>query len=121
MKSVAPSPVLAPFVRDFMLVEVREEVTRVRLPEPGLVLGVRYRGSASLLDGAAATRLPDVPLTGMVSSARRMRTSVGGGIILARFRPGGAAQVFAEPLHELFGMTVALDELLPRAEVDDLR
>ena len=121
MRSVAPSALLAPFVRDFMLVDVRDETTRVRLPEPGLVLGVRYRGSASLLAGDEATRLADATLTGMTITARRMRTAAGSGIILARFHPGGAARFFAEPLHQLFGGTVALDDLLPRGEVDRIR
>jgi len=118
MRRVAPSAQLAPFVREFMLVEVRDETTRVRLPEPGLVLGVRYRGSASVVTGDVATRLPPVSLAGMASTARRMRTAGGSGIVLALFHPGGAAQFFSEPLHQLFGATVALDELLPRAEVD---
>jgi AraC-like DNA-binding protein len=121
MKSFAPSAPLAPFVREIMLVEVGHETTRVRLPEPGLVLGVRYRGSASLLVGGAAMKLPDATLTGMTSSARRMRTAAGGGIALALFHPGGAAQFFAEPLHQLFGATLALDELLPASEVDGVR
>jgi AraC-like DNA-binding protein len=121
MRSVAPGALLAPFVRDFMVVDVREETTRLRLPEPGFVLGVRYSGSASLLAGGTATRLPDVTLTAMSTTARRMRTSAGGGIVLARFHPGGAAQFLAEPLHELFGATLPLDEVLPRDEIDRVR
>jgi len=121
MRSVAPSAALAPYVREFMIVEVGDEVTRVRLPEPGLVLGIRYRGSASIVASGAAARLPGTSLTGISGTARRMRTSAGGAIILARFRIGGAAQFFAEPLHELFGATVALDELVPRADLERTR
>jgi AraC-like DNA-binding protein len=118
MKSVAPSAQLAPFVRDFVVVEVRDETTRVRLPELGLVLGVRFRGSASVLAGGVPARLPAATLTGMASTARRMRTAAGSGIILARFHPGGAAQFFDEPLHELLDTSLALDQILPRSEVD---
>jgi AraC-like DNA-binding protein len=121
MRSVAPSALLAPFVRDFMVVDVRDEITRVRLPEPGFIVGVRYSGSASLLAGDTVTRLPDLTLTAISTTARRMRTSAGGGIVLARFHPGGAAQFFAEPLHELFGATIALDEMLPRSAIDRIR
>lgn len=120
MRILAPSAWLAPFVREFMIVETAEAVTRVRLPEPGLVLGVRYRGSASLLDGAAA-RLPDLTLTGMTDTARRMRTAAESGVILARFRPAGAARFFAHPLHELFGSTAPLVDLLPRGEAERLQ
>jgi AraC-like DNA-binding protein len=121
MKGFAPTSPLAPFVRELMLVEVDEETIRVRLPEPGLVLGIRYRGSASLVAGSTTTLLPDATLTGMTGMARRMRTAAGGGIALALFHPGGAAQFFSEPLHELFGATVALDELLPGVDVDRVR
>lgn len=121
MKLVAPHPALAPFVRGFMVVEVREETTRVRLPEVGLVLGVRDRGAADLLDEGGASRLPAAVLSGMTSKARLMRTSPGGRITLALFRPGGAAAFFPQPLHELFGQSQPLVDLAPRAEVDRLR
>ncbi|HVZ74398.1 MAG TPA: helix-turn-helix domain-containing protein [Polyangia bacterium] len=121
MKIVAPSSALAPFVREMMIVDVREEVTHVRLPEPGLVLGVRYAGAASVLAGETATQLPDVSLAGMTGTARRMRTAAGGGVVLARFQPGGAAAFFATPLHELFGATLSLDALVPATDVDRLR
>jgi AraC-like DNA-binding protein len=121
MRSVAPSAPLAPFVRELMVVDVDDETTRVRIPEPGLVLGVRYRGSASLVAGDAVTRLPGATLTGMATVARRMRTAAGSGIVLARFHPGGAARFFAQPLHELFGATAALDDLAPRSDVDRVR
>jgi AraC-like DNA-binding protein len=85
-----------------------------------LVLGVRYRGAAELL-GPSARRLPDAALTGMMTTARRMRTRANSGVLLARFRPGGAAPFLDQPLHELFGTTAALDDLMPRAEVDRLQ
>ncbi len=96
-----------------MIVETGEPVTRLRLPEPGFVLGVRYRGAASI----DATRLPDLSLTAVGATARRLHTAANSGVILARFRPGGAAACFAEPLHELFGRTLPLDQLIARADL----
>jgi AraC-like DNA-binding protein len=121
MRFVAPSAVLAPFVSAFMLVEVAEETTHVRLPEVGLVLGVRDRGTARVVRDGADERLPDALLSGMTSTARLMRTSAGGRITLAMFRPGGAAAFFPDSLHELFGRTAALDDLIPRPEVERVR
>jgi AraC-like DNA-binding protein len=121
MRVYPPSAALAPFVREFMVVDVQDETTRLRLPEPGLVLGVRYAGWASVLTGDGDTRLPDASLAAMTATARRMRTSAGGGVVLARFHPGGAAALFPQPLHELFGTTAALQDLLPRAQVDELQ
>ena len=98
VKRFAASGRLAPFVRAFTLVEAREETTRTLLPDPGLVLGFRYSGSATQLDVRGERLLPDHTLTGMRSSARRMRTSARGGTVLVMFREAGAAKFFAEPL-----------------------
>ena len=117
---IAPSARLAPFVERFTIVESREEATRVLLPECGLILGVRYAGAATQLDGGRAIRLPDTTLTGILGAARRMRTHAGGGIVLAQFTPTGAAAFFRVPLVELFGTTAALDALVSRAEVERL-
>ncbi|MBS2014187.1 MAG: AraC family transcriptional regulator [Deltaproteobacteria bacterium] len=104
-----------------MLVDVSEDVTRLRLPEAGFVLGIRHRGAASIVARGGETRLPSASLTGVAGVARRMRTVAGGAVVLARFRPGGAARVFAEPLHLVGDAVVALEDLVPRRDVDRLR
>jgi AraC-like DNA-binding protein len=114
---IAPSARLAPFVARFTIVEARDEVTRVLLPEQGLTLGVRFAGAASLVSAAGATRVADAAISGVQGAVRRMRTHAGGGIVLAMFRPAAAARMFAAPLHELFGQTLALDVLVARVEV----
>ena len=121
MRVYPPGGALARFVREFMVVDVQDQTTRLRLPEPGLVLGVRYSGWADVVAGGATTRLPDVSLAAMTATARQMRTSAGGGVLLARFHPGGAAACFPQPLHELFGTTVPLHDLLPAGVVDGLQ
>lgn len=115
-----PSARLAPHVDRFTIVESRDEATRVLLPECGLVLGVRYAGASSVIDGAQATRVADRVLTGVLGTARTMRTHAGGGIVLAMFRPTGAARFFRAPLHELFGASVGLDALVGRADGERL-
>jgi AraC-like DNA-binding protein len=116
-----PGPRLSPFVRRFSVVEASAEVTRSLFPEHGLVLGIRFSGSASLMNGDAVTRLPNASLAGITPSARCMRTAPASGIVLAVFREAGAARFFAEPLHELFGRTLALEDLVPRAVLQRVR
>jgi len=121
MRILAPSPALAPHVREMMLVEVGEDVTRLRLPEPGLVLGVRYRGFATYIASDREERIAEATLSGVGGRAKRMRTAAGSGVVLARFRPGGAAAFFGEGLNALFGTSVALEDLAPRGEVEAVR
>src|SRR5262249_52223407 len=117
VKKIPPSPALAPFVRTFEVVETRDGMTRTLLPETGLIIGFRYSGSATLHEGASARVLPSAVVTGLRRSARRMQTSPGGGMILAKFREGRAARFFGHPLHELFGESRPLDELVRPGEV----
>lgn len=118
--TIAPSARLAPFVDRFTIVEARDEATRVLLPECGLVLGVRYAGAATWLSGERGTRLPDLTLTGILAAARHMRTHARSGIVLAQFRPAGAAAFFRTSLDELSGSTIPLDALVTRADVERL-
>jgi len=118
--TIRPSARLAPFVDRFVIVESGDEITRTLLPETGLILGVRYSGAASLIQEGRATRVPDATLTGILGTARRMRTHAGGGIVLAQFRPAGAAPFFRAPLDELFGAHAPLEAILSRAGVQRL-
>jgi AraC-like DNA-binding protein len=117
--TIPPDARLAPFVERFLIVESAFEVTRVLLPNHGLILGVRYRGAATEL-AQRAIRLPGSALTGLLPSVRHMRTHANSAIVLAMFRPAGAARFFAMPLHELFGTTIPLDALVPRGDVHRL-
>lgn len=117
MTLVEPSPALAPFVRRFTVVETDEVATRVLLPEPGVVIGFRYAGHARLLEPDGAPTLPDFAVTGLRTSARRMSTSPGGGVVVAVFRETGAAPFFDEPLHELFDQVIGLDAFAPESEL----
>lgn len=120
MTLVEPSPALAPFVKRYTVVETSEEATRVLLPEPGVVAGFRYSGHARLIEAHGAVPVPDFAVTGVRLSARRMRTSAGGGVVVVVFAETGAAPFFPVPLYELFGKCVALDALVPSGELVQL-
>jgi AraC-like DNA-binding protein len=112
-----PSKELAPFVSSFSIVEAVEETERTLLPETGIVLGVRYAGSATLIENGSAHAVPTNTITGLRSTARRMRTSAGGGMVVAKFREMGAHAFLAEPLHYMYGATRALEQCLAPADV----
>ncbi len=107
-----PTAALAPFVEKLSIVESDIEVTRALLPDRGLIVGVRFSGAAHM----RGTRMPDAAVTGLQPSIRSMCTAAGSGIVLAHFRPGGAAACFRVPAHELFGATLPLDALLGRVD-----
>ena len=117
---VAPGRQLAPFVRKFTFVEADEQATRVLVPDGTVIAGFRFGGHACVVDDAAGlVRMPDASFAGLRGTARRMRTSAGGGVVLASFHAGAAAAFFRAPQHELYGATVPLDVLAPRGAVDE--
>lgn len=120
MRTYAPSPRSRPFVHAFVVVEVDAAVTRLRLPDPGAVLGLRYAGAASVVEHEHALRLPDTSLAGVAARARTMRTDAHSGVVLVRFRPAGAARFFSAPMNELFGRTAALDDYVPRRVLSEV-
>src|SRR3954468_16111218 len=117
MMPFAPSPELAPYVRDYTMVEFDEASTSLLLPAPGFALAVRYRGEARNADG----KLPDAALTGLRTTMRRVSTSAGGGLVVASLKPAATARFIAHPLHELFRRTLPLADVAPRAEVFEVQ
>src|SRR5262249_26812071 len=116
--TVAPGPALAPYLRRFEVVETTTPISRVLLPGPGLVLGVRYAGASSA-DGASIPTGAAM-LTGLRVKARRMATAGGSGGVVAKFPDLGAAAFLDVPLHQLFGTIVSLEEVLPAPAVAQL-
>ena len=121
MTTIAPSPALAGWVRSFTIVETDEETTRALVPGTGVILGFRYRGSAALMEGDSAVVLPDATLAGMRNTIRRMRTSAGGGIVLANFHEGGTGAFFRKPMHPLFNSIAGLGEWVSGEEIEEVR
>ncbi len=115
--SFAPRAELSDLVRCFEVIETTEEMTRTLLPDTGLLIGMRYAGSATSLESEVPRLSPRFSIVGLRTSARRMRTSAGGGMIVARLRAAGSGSLFGEPVHELFGETLSLDEVARPSEV----
>lgn len=117
----APSSSLATYVRRFEIVEASEAATRTLLPESGIVLGIRYAGRAALVQEERPDEvLPQSTVTGMRTKVRRLRTSAGGGIVVVKFHPAGAAAFFGTPLHEIFGTMRPLTDWVVARDVERL-
>jgi AraC-like DNA-binding protein len=121
MQAVDPSPWLRGIVRSFMVVETDDEMTSTLIPETGVVLGIRYSGSATLVRGSSSEELPDWTITGMRDSVRRIRTSAKGGLIVVNFRETGASRVFAAPTVELFNTMMGLQEWIPSQRFEKIQ
>ncbi|MCW3060005.1 MAG: transcriptional regulator, AraC family [Capsulimonas sp.] len=109
-----PCDLLKPFVQTYMIVESEFGMDSHVLPGTSLVLAFRCRGTVAS-DGQD---LPGSMVTGLRKSRRILRYSPQAATLLVAFTEGGASAFFSAPLHELFGETVALENLIPRHKLN---
>jgi AraC-like DNA-binding protein len=120
MTSFSPRKELVPFVSSVVVAEAPQLAEGTLLPHLGIVFGLRYAGQATLIEAGSSTVMPDTILTGLRSTARRVRTSAGGGAVSIKLRELSAQAFFREPIHHLFGQTRRLEDFFSGADVRDL-
>jgi AraC-like DNA-binding protein len=121
VESFQPSPRLRPHVQAIRVIVSEAGELTAPLPEPGLVMAVRYAGRAETIDNGVGHQIPDASVSGIRASMRRISTTVDGGLVVAIFHAAGAARFFSGPLHELFGATVDLGDLTSRSDAERLQ
>ncbi len=116
-ESYTPSDALKPFVRSIAIQEMPEVTTYKVLPDTGIVLGFQYRGRLSRIEAHTETTLSVSGISGLANTGRIFKNSPQIGTILVFFKDAGAAPFFKSPLHELFGKSLSLDNLMLQSEL----
>ncbi|MEX2345752.1 MAG: AraC family transcriptional regulator [Balneolaceae bacterium] len=114
--SIPPSDILKPFIKSFLIIESDNGTINRILPDTSLVVAFRLRGKVTFQDKKNET-VNDLPLSlisGLRDSSRLIRYSKKSATFLVIFKEGGASLFFNNPLHELFGLQVSLDNLADR-------
>ncbi|GAB2840522.1 helix-turn-helix domain-containing protein [Ferruginibacter profundus] len=112
-----PSPVLKPYIKAFAIAESDEEKTYKVLPDTGLVIGFQYKGKLSHISNEQQIALNKSGLTGLHDSYRVFKNAADTGTVLVYFNEGCAAKFFKQPIHELFGESISLDNFVLRSEL----
>ncbi len=115
-----PTNGLQPSVKAFMLVESQAGMVSNILPGTSVTLAFRCAGTVADVADAARDSLPVSVITGLRKTARQLEYAKDTATLVVQFSDTGAAAFFREPLHELFGVSVALDALIPRRKLDEV-
>ena len=113
-RSIAPTPALRPYVRQFLIVEYNSGTSNRLLPGPGVVTAFRFKGSC-LLNGTSA---PKTLVTGLSDKARTLTHSGNCGNVITIFTAMGASAILRDPLEELFNGSMPLETQVPRSRLD---
>lgn len=112
-----PCDPLKPFVDYLAVHEGIDETPYKVLPGTGLVIGFQFKGRLFLVQNGNETALAVSGVTGLMDAFKTFRSSPDIGSVLVYFKEQGASQFFKEPLHELFGQSVSLENFLLRSEL----
>ncbi|GAB3223395.1 AraC family transcriptional regulator [Spirosoma arcticum] len=116
LERYVPTDWLKPFVQAFLIIESDDGIANRVLPDTSMVIAFRYKGLVSDTQGQR-NPLPSSALTGLQPSSRLLTYANHTATLLVLFREGRAAAFFREPLHELFGVSLPLDTLMPTREL----
>jgi AraC-like DNA-binding protein len=112
--SFAPSPILRPYVRRFVVVEYTAGEATKLLPGAGIVAAFRFKGTC-LMNGFSA---PNALVTGVWDTARLLTHSGSCANVIAMFTPTGAAAFLREPVANLFNATMPFEQQVRRSQLD---
>lgn len=114
-----PSVLLAPFIKEFFIIESDGMMDSRILPDTSMVMALRYKGNVQRVEASAAAVAPGV-ITGLRRSHRLMRYSPDTGNLLVLFKEGGLAAFTRVPANELFDMTIPAENFFAKAAAQDL-
>lgn len=123
MKKFIPSDALKPYIKNYMIIESKTGTVNKILPDTSIVMAFRLKGEVAFHQGETQTKLPASVITGLRNSSRLINYSKNASTLLVTFKEWGAAAFFNNPLHELFGLHLSLDNLIHARklnEVEDL-
>jgi methylphosphotriester-DNA--protein-cysteine methyltransferase len=114
-----PTDILKPFIKTFMIIESEDGMVNRILPDTSIVVAFRYKGT-TFAGADGKIRLPASAVSGLTKSARFLAYSKETATLLVRFNEGGARAFSDEPLHELSGLHVSLDNLVQRRKLVEI-
>lgn len=87
------------------------------LPDTSMVIVFRVKGKVSFKENGLIDKVPASVLTGLREKFRLVGYDKDTETLLVVFNEGGAAAFFKEPLHELFGSSLSLENFAPAYKV----
>lgn len=115
-----PTDKLRDCIKYYVVAEHEVETEYRVFPSSGLVVGFQYRGHLSLLKDEANNRLPSAGITGISDRYKVFRNSADIGTILVYFTEIGFAHFTSQPANELFNLSLSLDDIFEKSQVNEL-
>ncbi|HEY4286979.1 MAG TPA: helix-turn-helix transcriptional regulator [Puia sp.] len=115
-----PSAILAPFIREYIVIESDLGTDSNILPDTSMVMAFRYKGNVQGMEDGERKSIPPAVISGLRRSRRLVRYSGKTSNLIVAFKEGGLAAFSTTPAHELFDLTVSADNLFSKDTLDEI-
>ena len=111
-----PSDFLRPYIKSYRFIESLSETTNRVLPDTSVAVAFRLRGRIAYVEDSGKRVLPSAAISGLRKSVRLINYAPETAALIVLFRESGVGAFCRQPIHELFGQSVALDNFFPQSE-----
>lgn len=112
-----PTEQLRPYIKTYKIIESRLGTTNRVLPNTSFAMSFRFKGQISYLNDKYKTSLNFATFSGLQKSARLINYDTDTSAIIVIFKEAGLSAFFKQPLHELFGQSISLDNFFSASEI----
>lgn len=122
METHIPSPMLQPYIKAFHIIESQGVPLENRVL-PGTAIALAFRFCGQVADGYDRQRsaLPAASVAGLSQTARLINYLPHSGTIVALLKEGMAPAFFRNPLCEIKGLTLSLDNFFATSEIERMQ
>lgn len=114
----SPCDILKPVVKSIVITLNLQQSAYTILPGTSIVMGFQFSGKLAMREGEKDVTLKPAGITGLIDSYRIFSNSPNTGSVLVIFKETGAASFFSQPMNEIFGQSLALDNLILHSQMD---
>lgn len=115
-----PSPVLMPFIREFITIESDLGMDSNILPDTSMMMAFRYKGKVHNIEGEKTETLSSAAISGLRRSYRLVHYSREAANLLVAFKESGLAAFSKLPAHELFQLTISAENLFSTTRLNEI-
>lgn len=114
-----PAERLRPYIKYYVVSETEARSEYKVFPAPGIVIGFQYRGNLAIVENTEVP-LATAGISGIADHYKVFRNSPNIGTILVYFSESGFAHFGAPPAHELFNLSVSLDQIFDKWHINEV-
>jgi AraC-like DNA-binding protein len=113
-----PADILKPFVKSFAISKSEKADSYKIVPDTSIVMGFQFSGKLSYTENNTIVPLSSAGITGLRNTYRMFNNSENTNTILVMFSEAGAGMFFNQSMHEIYGSSLSLDDLILRSQMD---